>query len=529
MSSKTPELIAELQNKALYNHPVTTFSIIETHISWVILTGHFAYKIKKSIDFGFIDFTTLDKRSFYCDEELRLNRRYAPDLYLEKVAIRGSHANPQLDGNAKIIEYAVKMREFSQDYLLSKIASEKCLYSEHIDSMAVVISHFHETANMAATSSAYGTPETIRQWSDENFQKIENTLPSSDLPDYFGSLKNTCQQAFAKLQTTFEQRRQNGFVRECHGDLHLGNMAFLDNQCTPFDCIEFNDELRWIDTMSEVAFVVMDLQARGYEAFAWRFLNRYLAISGDYQGLALLPYYVIYRAMVRAKVEALSGDGEDNPAFQRSRHYLNLALSWSKPGQPAIINMHGLSGSGKSTVAEDLASRLHAIQIRSDIERQRLFKRQTASAPATAVNQGIYQENASQRTYEYLAELAENLLLHGFKVIIDAACLKTSQRQLFKRLAAKLNLPYFLISCQAPVETLQIRIDQRLQKGNDPSEANSSVLFNQIENQEKLNKDELANSHTIICDQPSLSSEQIKRIAKDRPVYEKIPFNQPCH
>ena len=516
MSSTPPKLISALQNTALYNHAVSAFSIIETHISWVILTGNYAYKIKKPVDFGFIDFTTLDKRRFYCEEELRLNRRYAPDLYLETVAIRGSHAHPQLGGEGKTIEYAVKMREFSQDNLLSSFAEKKHLESKHIDSMATVICDFHSTATVASVDSLYGTPETVGKWSDENFQHIEIAMPESELPDYFETLKYWYQKTFDRLKPVIQQRHDNGFVRECHGDLHLGNIVFLDNQCTPFDCIEFNDELRWIDTMSEVAFVVMDLQARGYEEFAWLFLNRYLAISGDYPGLALLPYYVVYRAMVRAKVEALRAIDDDNQTFQQSRHYLDLAQSWSKPGRSAIFVMHGLSGSGKSTVAENLALRLQAIQIRSDVERQRLFRHARSSESAPAYNQGIYGADASKRTYEYLAELAEPLLLEGFKVIIDAACLKTFQRNMFKRLAAELNLSYFLISCQAPVETLQIRIGERLQIGTDPSEANLSVLHNQIENQERLSEDELESSHTIICDQSSLGSEQINFILTAR-------------
>lgn len=513
MSRIHPELIEALQNKALYNHPVNAFTIIETHISWVILTGNFAYKIKKPVDFGFIDFTTLEKRGFYCEEELRLNRRYAPDLYLETVTIRGSHAHPHLGDEGETIEYAVKMREFSQGNLLSSFAEEKNLESKHIDSMATVISDFHSTATVASVDSFYGTPETVGKWCDENFQHIEIAMPESELPDYFDTLKHWYEKAFDRLKPIIQERHDNGFVRECHGDLHLGNIAFLDNRCTPFDCIEFNDELRWIDTMSEVAFVVMDLQARGYGEFAWLFLNRYLAISGDYSGLALLPYYVVYRAMVRAKVEALRGIDDDNHTFQQSRQYLDLAQSWSTPGRPAIFVMHGLSGSGKSTVAENLALRLHAVQIRSDVERQRLFEHARALESAPAYNEGIYGEDASKRTYEYLAKLAEPLLLEGFEVIIDAACLKTSQRELFKRLASELDLPHFLISCQAPVETLKSRIRERFLKGTDPSEANQTVLLNQIENQNVLDETELGSSRTIICNQSQLSREQIKNIS----------------
>ena len=512
MPDKTQELIVALENPGLYRHPVGTISTIETHISWVILTGVYAYKIKKPIDFGFIDFSTLDKRKYYCDEELRLNRRYAPDLYLETVEIRGSHSQPEFNGEGEIIEYAVKMREFSQHCLLSTIAAEKRLLTCHIDAMAQVIADFHAGLPTAPDISSFGSAETIGKWSDENFEHIENILPESELPDYFTSLKSRGQHSLRRLKPVIRQRKLDGFVRECHGDLHLGNIAFIDNRCTPFDCIEFNEELRWIDTINEVAFVVMDLQAQGYEALAWRFLNHYLAISGDYAGLELLPYYVVYRALVRAKVEALGAINEDKePGLQRCRHYLNLAQAWSIPGKPAVIIMHGLSGSGKSTVAENLASTIGAIQIRSDVERKRLYQADKGSD--SAIDKGIYNKEASQHTYQYLAKLAEHLLIEGFKVIIDAACLKAWQRTLFRQLATKLGLHSFLIHCQASEAVLLRRIELRLEQGTDASEANRDVLLNQYETQEILSEDEIESCYTLFCDQPKLSNEQISKIS----------------
>ena len=288
MHSKTRELVKALENPRLYPHPVNAISTLETHISWIILTGDYAYKIKKTVDLGFINFTTLDKRKFYCDEELRLNRRYAPDLYLQTVAIRGTCSHPHFDDDGEIIEYAVKMREFPQHCLLSSLAAERRLEMKHIDSMAKVIADFHNCAPHTSTESSYGSAETVSKWSDENFLHIEKTIPEPELPDYFSTLKSWCCETFERLKPAIEFRQTSGFVRECHGDLHLGNIAFLNKQCTPFDCIEFNDELRWIDICSEVAFVVMDLQVLGYKEFAWRFLNHYLAISGDYAGAGII-------------------------------------------------------------------------------------------------------------------------------------------------------------------------------------------------------------------------------------------------
>ena len=511
------KLIKALQNPDLYDYPVKAFKILETHISWIILTGRFAYKIKKPVNFGFVDFSTLEKRQYYCEEELRLNRRFSSDIYLQTLAIRGSYSAPRLDGNHQIIEYAVKMREFSQKSLLSYIASEHQLNETHTDSVAQMIAVIHRLAARAETESRLGSPDSIQKWSKENFEQIEKAVSKAFLPDYFKALKDWCHDNFMQLQTTMSHRQRDGYVRECHGDLHLGNMVFLDNQCTAFDCIEFNEELRWIDTISEVAFVVMDLQARGYQNLSWRFLNHYLSICGDYEALALLPFYVVYRALVRAKVEALTvrynkADSLHDNEYQRSRHFIDLAQSWSRQKNPRLILMHGLSGSGKSTVAEDLACRLGAIQIRSDIERKRLFNLDADSNSGSSIEQGIYDKDASRKTYHRLASIAESIASNGFNVIVDAACLKSSQRDLFRELALKLGIPFFLVSCHASEEELHKRIAQRLKLGRDASEANHQVLDNQLKTQQPLSDRESVNPNTILCDQSRLNNDQFNLI-----------------
>ncbi len=510
--SDTQILVRALQNPAFYNHPATVFSIIETHISWIILTGQFAYKIKKTVDFGFIDFSTLAQRKFYCDEELRLNRRFAPELYLETVAIRGSYGHPRFDGNSDIIEYAVKMREFPQACLLSRHADEGRLNSEHINVMADVIANFHSRAPLAVAGSSLGDSASITKWSDENFQHIEEIIPTTELPDYYLKLKAWFLLKQKRCIPIMQARQRAGLVRECHGDLHLGNMAIIDNRCVPFDCIEFNEELRWIDTISEVAFVMMDLLFRGYPAYAWLFLNRYLAKCGDYKGLAMLPYYVIYRAMVRAKVEAL-GLSSSQPDFSRCLGYLDLAHAWTQTKHPVLITMHGLSGSGKSTIAENTTTALGAIQIRSDVERKRLFDLDTGTKSGSKIGEGIYNTKASQQTYQQLAKLAETLLANDFMVIVDAACLKTSQRDLFRQLALKHHVPHFLVSCQASKATLFERVNRRQQQGKDASEANAQVLESQLRHQQPLGTTELKDPNTIICHSPQLSSTQLAKIS----------------
>ena len=222
MIVKSGQLIHALQDPLLYDHPVEQFSLIETHISWVILTGSFAYKIKKPVNLGFVDFSTLEKRHFYCREELRLNRRFAPNLYLDVVAVSGSHKQPSLEKKSGIIEYMVKMREFPQQNLLNNYASDHHLLPDHINSLAEVVADFHRIAQTANSDSLFGSVGTITEWTEENFEKIEEKYPKKALPKNFESLKKWCISSSNQRLTNMIKRQANGFVRECHGDLHLG-------------------------------------------------------------------------------------------------------------------------------------------------------------------------------------------------------------------------------------------------------------------------------------------------------------------
>ena len=513
------KLIRALQDPALYDHPVEDFSVIETHISWVILTGSFAYKIKKPVNLGFVDFSTLDKRQYFCTEELRLNRRFAPDLYLEVVAIKGSRTHPRLAGIGKAIEYAVKMREFSQQNLLSTYASEHRLESAHIDAMADVITGFHCTAADAGTNTVYGSSDTVLKWNRENFEHIEAVLPGHVFPDGYEALKEWCLSPGEALQTLINDRQANGFVRECHGDLHLGNMALIDDLITPFDCIEFNAELRWIDTMSELAFVAMDLQARGYPGFCWRFINRCLHDSGDYAAIALLRYYVVYRALVRAKVEALrvkQAQPVDNPSsqlYEGACRYLELAMNWSGNARPAMIFMHGFSGSGKSTVARQIVESLGAIQIRSDVERKHLFGLDQHEASESGVGQNIYTLDATSQTYQRLEELAHTITQAGYTVIVDASFLELERRNDFRQLALQSGVPGILISCDAPESVLRERIKHRSRHETDASEATLAVLQHQIQTHDALTDEERAGS-LVVSSGSILTPEQLHTLAR---------------
>ena len=489
-------LLQALQDPGLYEHAVREIRVLETHISWVILTGDYAYKLKKSVNFGFLDFSTLDKRHFYCSEELRLNRRFAPELYLDVIRITGSIEQPSLNGAGEVLEYAVRMRQFPQAGLLSRIAADGKLPDAYVDEIIGLVTDMHARAGNAQAHTGYGSPADIHHWVMENFDHIRPSLTESRHLERLAALGRWCEQQFATRKFLLEARRQAGYVRECHGDLHLGNLALVDGRITPFDCIEFNPRLRWIDVMSEAAFLMMDVQDRGYPALACRFLNGYLQATGDYGGTRVLPYYLVYRALVRAKVAILRlGQADLDAAGQSAvwedyKSYMVLAGIYTAPRKPALIITHGVSGSGKSWWAAQLAERLGAVQIRSDVERKRLYGHARDADTGSGIRSGIYSAAAGERTYEQLARLAAEVIDAGYPVIVDAAFLRRTERDRFRGLAGGLGVTFIVLHCEADIGVLHSRIRERQASGNDPSEAGIRVLEYQLGTQDPLHPDE---------------------------------------
>lgn len=510
-----PQLISSMLRPEIYPHPVTSCELIETHISWVILAGDFAYKIKKPLDLGFLDFSTLDKRHFYCNEELRLNRRLAPSLYLDVVAIGGDAQMPILDAEDGIIEYAVKMRRFAQQEQLDRMLEQGKLKPEHIDAFARMAADFHASIAVAAEDAEYGEPQQVYQPVEENFQQIRQHLPRMQQESQLAALEAWSRQQFSRLEAQFMVRKRNGYIRECHGDMHLRNLAWIEGQAAAFDCIEFNPYLRWIDVISEVAFLVMDLQERGQPRLAQRFLNNYLEISGDYHGLTLLPFYLVYRALVRAKVAAILAtqrgidDKEQSRAMSEFAAYLTLAERYTGAQSPSLLVARGMSASGKTTLTGPLLEQLGAIRLRSDIERKRLYGLRADDDGRAAPNEGIYTPEASERTYAYLAEVAGNVLDAGYPVIIDAVCLRRSQRERFYRLAQARNIPYLLLEFQAPKGELERRIASRKSGASD---ADLTVLQHQMATWEPLDDDERQRALTIETGQQIDETALLERI-----------------
>ncbi|UCC57567.1 MAG: AAA family ATPase [Gammaproteobacteria bacterium] len=479
---------------------------METHISWVLLTGRFAYKIKKAVDFGFLDFSTLEKRHFYCNEELRLNRRFASGIYLDVVGVTGSQEKPVVNGPGEALEYAVRMRQFPQAGLLSRIADNGRFVAGQADEIVALVADMHTHADRSGPDSEFGMPEDIQHWVMENFSHIRRSLSDSLQLRQLDELDIWCQETFTECRDLLESRRHEGYVRECHGDLHLGNLAVVDQRITPFDCIEFNPHLRWIDVMSEAAFLMMDIQERGYPALACHFLNGYLQYTGDYTGVRLLNYYLVYRALVRAKVAVLRAGQSDldvagqTAAREEFAAYLALAVQYATPRPRAMIITHGVSGSGKSWWSKRLSEQLGAIWMRSDVERKRLFGYRPDADTASGINTGIYTADATVRTYSVLARIAQEVIEAGYPVLVDATFLKRAERDRFRSLAGMLGVPCIVLHCEASAAVLNDRLRKRQADDSDASEAGMQVLESQLATQEPLQPDEF-DTCTVISTQ----------------------------
>lgn len=485
-------------NSGIYGDGVRQVDKLETHISHVFLAGPYAYKIKKAVNPGFLDFRTLSARRFYCLEELRLNRRFAPSLYLDVIAISGTPDKPVLDGDGTPIEYAVKMRRFSQDDLLSKVLARGALSPGLIDQLAERIAEIHAAAPASTRRDDYGTPEAIIQPALENFSHIRASDSDAGKSADLDVLEQWTRAQCRALDALFIARKHNGFVRECHGDLHLGNVAWVDGAVTVFDCLEFNPGFRWIDVMNEVAFLVMDLHDRKRSDLAQRLLNRYLEITDDYDGLRVLRFYTVYRAMVRAKVHLLranqAGVNANDKArlLNQYRGYVSLAKDQTHPPKPALLITHGLSGSGKTTHTQSLLETAGAVRIRSDVERKRLHGLPALARTGAALASGVYTGDATALTYQRLSDLAKTIIEAGYSVIVDATFLKRRQRDLFRQLAETLQAPFVILDFVADENVLRARILQRERQRCDASEAGVDVLEHQLATREPLRAEEEA-------------------------------------
>jgi aminoglycoside phosphotransferase family enzyme/predicted kinase len=483
MSSFPDHLHALLYPRA-YPHPVRTVELIETHISWVLLTGKLAYKLKRPVHYDFIDLRNAGQRRLLCHEEVRLNRRFAPQLYLGVRAIRQRHGETRIGGSGAIVEHAVRMVQFSRSQELNALLETQRIAPAELRNFG---------GELAAMHQRLPAPRAGQRWGRAAAQLAgirRNAVECARAAEALGAAAaRTVQTVRSRLEAwadaalpLLERRFADGRVRECHGDLHAGNIVRHGAQLLPFDCLEFDPALRWIDVADEVAFLVADLEARQHPLHAQAFLSGYLSASGDYQACLLLPVFGAHRALVRAKILALSAATNHRTASvareARRAHarYVARAQRALAPQQPKLVLMSGLSGSGKTWLAERLAPALAAVHVRSDIERKRLAGLSPVARSSSAVAQGLYAPAATEAVYRRLAQCAADALAGGYNTIIDATFGVARERERFRALATQLSLDTWIVYCHAPHGLLEKRLRERQRRGRDPSEADIAVL-----------------------------------------------------
>ncbi|MDH5471235.1 MAG: AAA family ATPase [Gammaproteobacteria bacterium] len=493
MNLQQEKILKAMLDSGFYPESTDHVEFIETHISLVFLTGQFAYKVKKSVNFGFLDFTELVKRKFYCEEELRLNGRLAPDIYLDVIPITESQNKITLNGNGTVIEYAIKMKQFDQHGLLSNLVTENTLTIHHIIELAEVIADFHQTINRISPEQPFGDSDEILKPVMHNFKLLKPIINDKQLQTLH-TIESATQLLHQQLTNTFKDRKETGYIRECHGDLHLGNITLIDNKVTPFDGIEFNDSFRWIDTMSEIAFLIMDLEDHEKHIFASIFLNRYLETTGDYTGLKTLTYYKIYRAMVRAKVTGLrlqqisSSSEEYRKDTEILNNYLNLARQYCTTKPVSIIITHGISGSGKSWLANRLVTLLNGVIIHSDNERKRLYSGSV---------QNLYDQNITDSVYNHLLDLTGTIIQSGYTTLVDATFLNADYRKNFRKTAENLGVKFIILNCVASEELMKSRLLKRDREKSSVSDADTHIMHKQLSSYKPLNDDELELTLTV--------------------------------
>jgi hypothetical protein len=481
MSASLPDKLTGLLQPRAYPHPVDAVTLVETHISWILLAGEFAYKVKRPVCFPFIDLRSFERRAYYCREELRLNQRFAPQLYLDVCDITVTDGEARIGGTGELVEHAVKMCRFRRADELDNLLAQSRIEPEELASFGRELALIHSWLPVAQPPATWGEPATVYSTTLKNLEECAQASAVFDSASEVQEMKPEFERRLEAARGYMTERRKNGRVRECHGDLHAANVVRLESRLVAFDCMEFKPAFRWIDVADEIAFLLADLETQGYPRHARAFLDGYVGQSGDYQACRLLPLYKAHRALVRAKVTALSqagsgAGGADATGRSRHRAYVDCAGRALGCKRPVLILMSGLSGSGKTWLADRLAPAIGALHLRSDVERKRLAGLAEHARSGAAVGQGVYSSAYTTRVYEYLARAAEDVLAGGYTVIVDATFSRREDREVFRKLARGSGVTACLVHCRAPHDVLVSRVVGRDLHGKDASEADVAVL-----------------------------------------------------
>ncbi len=477
-----------LTDTAIYPEPTTTVDIRETHISLVFLTDQYAYKIKKPVELGFVDYSTLAKRRILCAQEVALNRRLSTNVYLGVVALHYDGQHYTFAGTGPVVEYAVKMRRLPAPATLDEFLKRGAAAASSMADLAHKLVAFHATHTVPVSSEPYGTHDRVRADWQENFAQTADHIGCTLSSDMYTHIQQAVLAFLSQRQGWFDQRVEEGRIRDCHGDLRVEHIYCEEGQLQIIDCIEFNPQFRYIDVASEMAFLAMDLERLGFPADAQAFVRAYVEASGDVTLYRLLDFYRCYRAYVRGKVRSfLLQDASPHRDLSRlqgdAEWCFTLASRYAaRLTQPKLIMTTGLIGTGKSTIAQGVAAALDLRLLSSD----RIRKERAGLAPQTpqhvAFGTGLYSASASEQTYEALADLARTALQQGESVMVDAAFPKQVQRALVQAAATEVGADCYLLECQASEVVIRARLEQRMRTPGTISDGRWA-LFPQMQQQ----------------------------------------------
>jgi uncharacterized protein len=466
MASQLPEIAQALLNPGIYPDQTAAVEIMQTQMSFIFLTGKYVYKLKKPVDLGYLDYTTLEKRHFFCRQEIILNRRLCPEMYLEVVPVTRSRNGFELNGSGEAVDYLVKMLYLPHERMLNNLLERSRATPEMIESVAHKMAEFHKRAETNASISEYGRLEAVKINTDENFSQTEKYIDSAITAGQYRRIKDYSYGFLQEKSALFSSRAISGKIRDCHGDLHSQHICFTNGICI-FDCIEAVDRFRYCDVASEIAFLAMDLDHYGRADLSRSFSDSYIEKSRDYEIKELLKFYKCYRAYVRGKVNCFKYDDPYIPDEERKqtlnliRSYFELADSYAGP-KPRLFITVGLVGSGKSTLAQALAKRMGLTMLSSDIIRKQLAGILPTEHRFEDMESGIYSAEFSQKTYQKMYSDAGAILKNGDSVILDATFLKADERTKASTLAQTAGADFFVIECRLDEDNTQKRLTQRL-------------------------------------------------------------------
>jgi aminoglycoside phosphotransferase family enzyme/predicted kinase len=466
-----------LKKPGFYGPGVTSVQLLQTHISYVALTGTYAYKVKKPVNFGFLDFSTLDKRKYFCEEELRLNKRLSPEIYLDVLPITRTDSALELNGSGPIVDYALKMKEFPQEQIMTNMLKRGAITEETIDQLCKRLIEFYSTQQPTEDVTKFGEMLAVKQNIDENFEQTKPMIDITVPRDTFQYISEAATRFFEKKKDVFKRRMKDGRILDCHGDLHSGNIVVTDHEIQIFDCIEFNERFRYIDVASDIAFLAMDLDYQNCPYLSSHLIQDYIEQSGDKGIHGVLNFYKSYRAYVRGKVHGFQLNDPHislevkqeivhhaKKYFDLSKYYTELFSRDLRAPTPLLLVVSGLTGTGKSTVAQKLAVDYHAQQINTDVVRKQHASIQQYERHHDDFHTGLYSPANIDKTYERVIDLAATHLRKKENVVLDATFQKRSYRENARTVAKKHHATLVFIHCTCPDEIVKRRLEERLKK-----------------------------------------------------------------